>query len=122
MTTAEWVGLMALLMLQLALLAAVGSATALAAVGSAVVGAVLALLFVVMWELDRLRFQEDAWAWIPLASLFRNLGDELPYYPAPAIGAGRCRPSGRVRVASYPEPYPDMSGKVINVVDFGRRR
>ncbi len=117
-TLAEWVGLIALLAVQLMLIALVGSMGLLAALTGALVAAVLVLLFHVLWKLDRLRFQEDAWVWTPLSSLFEHLGDEPPYYPAPAVGDRRCEPRGVVRIATYGHGYPDMSGKEIALVRF----
>ena len=42
-----------------------------------------------------------------------------PYVPRDVIDKGRYRPSGRVPVFDYPEPYPFRANKVVTVVHFG---
>lgn len=42
-----------------------------------------------------------------------------PYVPREVIVSGRYRPTGRVRVVDYPDPYPNRSSKVITIEDFG---
>jgi hypothetical protein len=41
-----------------------------------------------------------------------------PYVPLMVIESGRYRPSGRVRVVEYPDPYPMRSSKIVKVEEF----
>ena len=38
-----------------------------------------------------------------------------PYIPRDVIDAGRYRPTGRIRVVDYPDPYPDRSAKMVTI-------
>lgn len=68
-------------------------------------------------NLDRLQWKEKIWIWAQLENLFLEL-DLLPYYPAAVIKTGRAKPKkGRnIRLAHYPNPYPDMTGKTVELV------
>jgi hypothetical protein len=54
-----------------------------------------------------------------LHRLFQNLG-LLPYYPRVVVTERRAKVNGRVRLADYPNPYPDISGKVVSIEEIGR--
>ena len=44
-----------------------------------------------------------------------------PYVRLHVIESGRYRPTGRVRVVEYVDPYPIRSTKRVRVVDLGDR-
>jgi hypothetical protein len=41
-----------------------------------------------------------------------------PYVPRQVIDSGRYRPTGRVRVADYPDPYPYRARRIVTVESF----
>jgi hypothetical protein len=41
------------------------------------------------------------------------------YVPREVIENGRYRPTGRVRVVEYPDPYPVRDIKIVKVEDLG---
>jgi hypothetical protein len=83
----------------------------------------LCLLLFILKELNDLRWQEQNWIWKPLSSLFMEL-DLLPYFPESLFENGRLKfkslkswdKLSKVRIAHYPQPYPDMCGKKIEIV------
>jgi hypothetical protein len=82
--------------------------------------AVLVLLLLVLSELDSLRWQEKNWIWQPLSELFTELG-LIPYFPEALFKEERLKIKHfehlkKVRIASYPNPYPDMKGKTVKTV------
>ena len=42
-----------------------------------------------------------------------------PYVPRDVIESGRYRPTGRVRVVEYPDPYPMRASKIVKVEELG---
>lgn len=79
------------------------------------------LLFLILYELDTLRWQENNWIWGPLTIHFIEL-DLLPYYPEMVFDkrADKKYLKGieglkQVRVAHYPYPYPNMNGKKVTI-------
>ena len=88
-----------------------------AVVAGALTGTLVTLLIVVR-QLDRLVWHEQASVWEPTSRLFRSMGRD-PYVPRLVIDTGRFVPTGRVRVVDYPDPYPDRSRKIVTVADFG---
>ncbi len=119
----EWTGLLLLLLLLMCLIAVLPGGTVLGALVAGVLAGALVTLMVLLRKLDRLRWHERTAIWEPTARLFRNLGRD-PYVPREAIASGRYRPTGRVRVVDYPDPYPDRSTKIVTLETFdeaGRR-
>ncbi len=74
----------------------------------------LTTLMILLRKLERLRWHERVAIWEPATRLFRCMGLD-PYVPRVAIDSGRYRPTGRVRVVDYPDPYPERSTKVVTV-------
>lgn len=117
-STVEWVTLLSLLAALWGLMLAANGGPILASVLGAVLVASLAGLMVVLRHLDDYRWQEGDAIWKPLHTLFLSL-DLLPYYPRIAVESGRLTPpDGRLRLVDYPFPYPDMTDKVIEEVDY----
>ncbi|MBI2630507.1 hypothetical protein HYW76_05385 [Candidatus Pacearchaeota archaeon] len=80
----------------------------------------LGLLLIVLKELDSLEWQEQDWIWEPLSTLFIEIG-LLPYFPEEIFKRGRLNLKGirhlkEIRIAHYPNPYPDMRRKSIEII------
>ncbi len=110
----EWSGLLLLLLLLLGLIAVLPGGTLLGALVAGGLAGTLATLMILLRKLDRLRWHERTAIWEPTTRLFRSMGND-PYVPREVIDNGRYRPSGRVRVVDYPDPYPIRITKVITV-------
>jgi hypothetical protein len=116
MSPLEWTGLLLLLAVLLGLLAVLPGGTPLGSLVAGVMAGALVTLIVLLRKLDLLRWHERVTIWEPTTRLFRNMGRD-PYVPREVIDTGRYRPTGRVRVVDYPDPYPNRANKVVTVVD-----
>ena len=114
----EWISMLLLLSLIVALAVVMPGGTVWGALVAGVLSATLVTLLIVLRQLDRLVWHEQASIWEPTSRLFRSMGLD-PYVPRLVIDSGRFIPTGRVRVVDYPDPYPDRSRKVVTVADFG---
>jgi len=78
----------------------------------------LITLILVLRDLDSLFWKEQVWIWDPLTDLFKEI-DMLPYFPGEVIKSKRITlPKGvSYRLAKYAHPYPDISGKTIEIVN-----
>lgn len=110
----EWSSLILLLLLLIALFAAIPGGTIFGALAAGVMAGTLATLMILLRKLDLLRWHERVAIWEPATRLFRQMGFD-PYVPRYVIESGRYRPTGRVRVVDYPDPYPDRSNKIVTV-------
>jgi hypothetical protein len=119
MSPLEWSGLILLLVVLLGLIAVLPGGTALGAVVAGMLAGTLVTLMILLRKLDLLRWHERVTIWEPTTRLFRNMGHD-PYVPREVISNGRYRPTGRVRVVDYPDPYPTRATKVVTVEDIGR--
>jgi hypothetical protein len=82
----------------------------------------IVLLLFVLEEIDSLVWQEKDWIWQPLSKLFLDLG-LIPYFPVDLfdekrIDLRKLYELKKIRVATYPKPYPDMSRKKVVVKTF----
>lgn len=77
------------------------------------------LLVLVLRDLDNLKWQKDAWTWRPLRNLFISL-DLLPYYPRPIVdkGEAKIKKGEKIRLADYPNLYPDMRDKIVKTEEY----
>jgi hypothetical protein len=114
----EWTGLLLLLGMLLALIAVLPGGTLGGSIVAGVMAGTLVTLMILLRKLDRLRWHEKTSIWDPTTRLFRSMGLD-PYIPSEVIASGRYHPVGRVRVAAYPDPYPDRTTKVVTVEQFG---
>jgi hypothetical protein len=114
MSPIEWMGLILLLLVLLSLIAVLPGGTALGAVVVGVLAGTLVTLVTLLRRLDLLRWHERVTIWEPTTRLFRHMGHD-PYVPREVIDSGRYRPSGRIRVVDYPDPYPIRATKVVSV-------
>ena len=111
----EWSGLLLLsVLLLLGLIAVLPGGTLLGALVAGGLAGTLATLMILLRKLDRLRWHERTAIWEPTTRLFRSMGND-PYVPREVIDNGRYRPSGRVRVVDYPDPYPIRITRIITV-------
>lgn len=74
------------------------------------------MFLLIMRDLDSLYWKEQKWIWDPLEQLFGEL-DLLPYYPDEVIDRKRVKlkKGTKIRIASYPQPYPDHTGKTVKI-------
>jgi hypothetical protein len=79
----------------------------------------LVTLMILLRKLDLLRWHERVAIWEPATRVFRSM-ERDPYVPRHVIEEGRYRPTGRIRMVDYPDPYPERSTKVVTVVDLDR--
>ncbi|HVA05757.1 MAG TPA: hypothetical protein VNG12_03345 [Acidimicrobiales bacterium] len=117
MSPVEWSGLLLLLSLLLALIAVLPGGTVLGAVVAGMLGGTLVTLMILLRKLDLLRWHERVTIWEPTTRLFRSMGSD-PYVPREVIDNGRYRPTGRIRIVDYPDPYPLRATKIATVVDM----
>ena len=110
----EWSGLILLLLLLIALIAVIPGGTPFGAIAAGVMAGTLTILIILLRKLDLLRWHERVAIWEPATRLFRRM-DLDPYVPRHVIDTGRYRPTGRVRVVDYPDPYPACSTKIVTV-------
>jgi hypothetical protein len=117
MSPLEWSGLSLLLLLLLGLIAVLPGGTALGSLAAGVLAGTLVTLMLLLRKLDLMRWHERVTIWEPTTRLFRNMGRD-PYVPREVIDNGRYRPTGRIRVVEYPDPYPLRSTKVVTVEEM----
>jgi len=115
----EWFSIITLLGLVCFLVLRINTGTILSSLLISVLATTMVVLTLLLQMLNNLRWQESTQIWEPLHNLFLNL-DLLPYYPDGVIELDRYVPKGpgKIRVAKYPKPYPDMTGKTIEVFDI----
>ena len=112
----EWTGLLLLFVLLVGLFAVLPGGTVLGALVAGVLAGTLVTFMILLRKLDRLRWHERVTIWEPTTRLFRSMGRD-PYVPREVIESGRYRPTGRVRVVEYPDPYPIRSSKIVKLED-----
>ncbi|MCK4670386.1 MAG: hypothetical protein KAT43_04215 [Nanoarchaeota archaeon] len=76
----------------------------------------IAMLLLILRELDALIWKEQKWIWDPIHQLFQEL-DLVPYYPEKIITLkkAKLKKGTKVRIAHYPNPYPDFTGKKVKI-------
>jgi hypothetical protein len=117
MSPLEWSGLLLLLLLLISLIAVLPGGTVLGALVASVLAGTLVTLIILLRRLDLLRWHERVTIWEPTTRLFRAM-DRDPYVPREVIDNGRYRPTGRVRVVEFPDPYPMRATKIVTVQDL----
>jgi hypothetical protein len=117
LSPAEWTGLLLLFVLLVGLFAVLPGGTVLGALVAGVLASTLVTFMILLRKLDRLRWHERVTIWEPTTRLFRSMGQD-PYVPREVIESGRYRPTGRVRVVEYPDPYPIRSSKIVKVEEL----
>jgi hypothetical protein len=117
LSPAEWTGLLLLFAMLVGLFAVLPGGTVLGALVAGVLAGTLVTFIILLRKLDRLRWHERVTIWEPTTRLFRSMGRD-PYVPREVIESGRYRPTGRVRVVEYPDPYPIRSSKIVKVEEL----
>jgi hypothetical protein len=117
LSPAEWTGILLLFVMLVGLFAVLPGGTVLGALVAGVLAGTLVTFLILVRKLDRLRWHERVTIWEPTTRLFRNMGRD-PYVPRDVIEGGRYRPTGRVRVVEYPDPYPIRSSKIVKIQEL----
>jgi hypothetical protein len=69
-----------------------------------------------LYDIDNLQWKEDKLIWIPLTQLFKDMNSS-PYFPKKVYQRINLKlEKGTIRLATYPNKYPDFSDKKIEVV------
>jgi hypothetical protein len=118
LSTLEWVSLLLLLIVLLGLITVLPGGSIFGAIVAGVLAGTLVSLMSLLRKLDLLRWHERVSIWEPTTRIFRSMGLD-PYVPRLVIESGRYRPTGRVRVVDYPDPYPNRSTKIVTVEELG---
>ena len=75
---------------------------------------IVAILYL-LYEIDNLQWKESKLIWIPLTQFFKDM-NLLPYYPKSVFRRVRDNikfKNEKVRLATYPNKYPDFARKVV---------
>lgn len=115
----EWISVWGLTFVVVSHLYEMSNGDTYAAVLLTILASASVLLVLVLRDFDSLRWQKDTWTWKPLHRLFQNM-DLIPYYPRQVVTSGEAKiaKGQKIRLAYYPEYYPNMVGKTIEVVEF----
>lgn len=113
----EWISILSLLGVILFFIFNINNGSIISIISSILLATSAVTIVFVLRDLDSLHWKEQSWIWEKLENLFNEL-ELLPYYPKEVLSSGRGRvEKGRqVRIAEYPNLYPDMSGKVVKII------
>lgn len=77
------------------------------------------MVMLVLYKLNNLKVNSDNKIFEPLEKLFTEMG-MLEYYPKPVLDLKEAVPDEgkKIRVADYPNPYPDVINKKVEVVEY----
>jgi hypothetical protein len=119
----EWISLLILYAIILSSLIYLNNNSLFVVFLLAFVSTALALLLLILNDLNNLKWKEKNWIWIPLSQLFVDL-DLKPYFPGGVFRKKRVnvkdfREFKEIRVAYYPNKYPNMVGKRVRVIKVG---
>ncbi|MBM3234139.1 hypothetical protein FJZ19_03520 [Candidatus Pacearchaeota archaeon] len=123
MASYEWISLIVLSgIIFFSLIFYFNTNTLISTIIIAVLCTTFTLLLLVLRDLDKLEWQENNWIWKPLSTLFTNL-DLLPYFPKAVFTQNRLKLKNfmefkKIRVATYPNFYPDFDGKKVKIVNL----
>jgi hypothetical protein len=110
----EWVCVLTLLAIILFCIFYSNNGQTVMVVTSVLMSTAAVILALILRDLDNLIWKESYWIWENLNQLFEEM-NLLPYYPKGVLVSGRAKISRgqKVRVAIYPNPYPNFEGKII---------
>jgi ABC-type multidrug transport system fused ATPase/permease subunit len=116
----EWINLLILGLTILFCLFYVNTGSLISVIIVSALSASLLFLLFVLDELNSLMWQEKSWIWEPLSNLFIQL-DLIPYFPEGVFKKERLKIEhlkefNTARIARYPDPYPNMLNKKIEVI------
>jgi hypothetical protein len=118
MALVEWVSIIILLLVNISFMFNMNDGSIINIFSTILLSVASITLVLILRSLDSLNWKESTWIWEPLENLFKEL-DLLPYY-ADVVKAGRVKleEGTRIRVAEYPNKYPDMTGKIIKEIEI----
>lgn len=121
MWTFEWTSILILLGLIIFIVLKSNDGTYTSIILSTLLLSSAIILVFVLRDLNNLRWKEKTLIWEPLDNLFHAL-DLLPYYPKGIVKSKRAKikKGEKIRLASYPDPYPDMTHKKVEIVVYGK--
>jgi len=116
----EWVTIVALAILTIFSLAYINDKSLASLVILPVLETVVVVIFITIYDLDSLRWQERNWIWNPLSALFIALGLK-PYFPEDLLSLKRVPKSflsnfESYRVGHYKFTYPNFDDKIVEVI------
>jgi hypothetical protein len=116
----EWGVVLALLLLELFFIFYFNSGNIISIILSTLLATAAITLVLILRDFDTLKRSEDKWIWEPLGNLFHSLG-LVPYYPESAVKRKRAKihKGEKIRIAEYPDVYPDMNNKRVEEVTYG---
>lgn len=114
----EWVTILALLFSTIFFIFYRNDGTFFSIILSIVLATSLVIIVLVLKDLDNLKWKEQSLIWAPLATLFKEI-DLLPYFPDDVVKSGRAilQKGQKIRIAHYPNKYPDMTNKKIEIIE-----
>lgn len=117
----EWMVVLILLILELFFIFYFNSGNLISVILSTFLSTSAIALVLILRDFDSLKRNENKWIWEPLSNLFHSLG-LVPYYPSEAIKENRAkiRKGERIRLAEYPDVYPDMTNKKVKEIEYGK--
>jgi hypothetical protein len=120
MSKFEWVSLIALLVVILLCLFFLNTNTFFASIVVSLLATASVMLLLILHDLETFAWKEQTSIWEPIGREFEELG-LLPFYPRGVIIDKRIIPrKGKIRIATYPHPYPDISDKIIEITEVVR--
>lgn len=119
-TQIEWFSIVGLQTLIAIFILILNNSSVVSAILSTLLVSVSLIMILVLYQIDQLSWQEDKWIWQPLHKLFLEL-ELIPYYSEQVISSGRARitKGEKVRIAHYPNFYPDMNRKTVELKTIG---
>lgn len=114
----EWITIFILLFVVLFSIFIMNDGTFLAVIISFLLSSSAIAIVLVLKDLDNLKWKENSWIWEPLEQTFNDL-ELLPYFPDDVIKSGRAQVNKgqKIRIAHYPNKYPDMTNKKIEIIE-----
>jgi hypothetical protein len=117
----EWGSLLVLAAISLYCLVLLSDGSLLMILFIPVLGTAIVLLLIVLYLLDQLIWKNKQWMITPIFDVFEKL-DLVPYIVYPMLKnkviSKKMLKGRKVRVAYFPRPYPDNSGKKVKIEQF----
>ncbi|MFH1611235.1 MAG: hypothetical protein ABIA83_01395 [Patescibacteria group bacterium] len=117
----EWGSLMVLALISLYCLILLNDGSWSMVIFIPILGTAIVLLLIVLYMLDQLSWKNRQWMVLPIFDVFDRVG-LTPYIVYPMLGnkviSKKMIKGRKVRVAYFPNPYPDNSGKKIKIEQF----
>jgi len=117
----EWGSLIVLALISLYCLILLNDGSLSMIVFIPILGTAIALLLMVLYMLDQLLWKNRQWMVLPIFDVFDKL-KLTPYIVYPMLSnkviSKKMLKGRKIRVAHFPNPYPDNSGKKVKVEQF----